>query len=159
MRKFQDLLARVFDVALVLAGAAVASQIRFDYLAQSGFYWALVMFSAAFALAIFPAFGVYESWRGRSKLSLAGQVSLAWLMVQGSALVLMYSLHRIDFVSRLWFSYWTAVTGGLLIAYRLITHAVLARARSAGLNLHQVAIVGSGSQCDAIIRRIDSAPG
>ncbi|CAE6830351.1 UDP-glucose:undecaprenyl-phosphate glucose-1-phosphate transferase [Paraburkholderia nemoris] len=159
MRKFQDLLARVFDVALVLVGAAVASQIRFDYLAQSGFYWALVMFSAAFALAIFPAFGVYESWRGRSKLSLAGQVSLAWLMVQVSALVLMYSLHRIDFVSRLWFSYWTAVTGGLLIADRLIMHAVLARARSAGLNLHQVAIVGSGSQCDAIIRRIDSAPG
>ncbi|CAE6695272.1 undecaprenyl-phosphate glucose phosphotransferase [Paraburkholderia haematera] len=158
MRKFQDLLARVFDVALVLAGAAVASQIRFDYLAQSGFYWALVMFSAAFALAIFPAFGVYESWRGRSKLSLAGQVSLAWLMVQGCALVLMYSLHRSDFVSRLWFSYWTAMTGGLMIAYRLITHAVLARARSAGMNLHQVAIVGSGAQCDDIIRRIESAP-
>ena len=54
MRKFQDLLARVFDVALVLVGAAVASQIRFDYLAQSGFYWALVMFSAAFALAMRP---------------------------------------------------------------------------------------------------------
>ncbi|KAH0441296.1 hypothetical protein KCU90_g2444, partial [Aureobasidium melanogenum] len=116
------------------------------------------MFSAAFALAIFPAFGVYESWRGRSKLSLAGQASLAWLMVQGSALVLMYSLHRTDFVSRLWFSYWTAVTGGLLISSRLIAHAVLARARGAGLNLHQVAIVGSGSQCDAIIRRIESAP-
>jgi Undecaprenyl-phosphate glucose phosphotransferase len=158
MRRFQDLLARVFDVALVLAGAAVASQIRFDDLAQSGFYWALVMFSAAFALAIFPAFGVYESWRGRSKLALAGQVSLAWLMVQGSALVLMYSLHRIDLVSRLWFSYWTATTGGLLIAYRLITHAVLARARGAGMNLHRVAIVGSGSQCDAIIRRIESTP-
>jgi Undecaprenyl-phosphate glucose phosphotransferase len=158
MRKFQDLLARVFDVALVLAGAAVASQIRFDYLAQSGFYWALVMFSAAFALAIFPAFGVYESWRGRSKLALAGQVSLAWLIVQGCALVLMYSLHRSDLVSRLWFSYWTAVTGGLLISYRLLTHAVLARARGAGMNLHQVAIVGSGSQCEAILRRIEAAP-
>ncbi|MFM0737813.1 undecaprenyl-phosphate glucose phosphotransferase [Paraburkholderia xenovorans] len=158
MRKFQDLLARIFDVALVLAGAAVASQIRFEYLAQSGFYWAFVMFSAAFALAIFPAFGVYESWRGRSKLALAGQVSLAWLMVQGCALVLMYSLHRADFVSRLWFSYWTAMTGGLLIAYRLITHAVLARARGAGMNLHRVAIVGSGQQCDTIIRRIESEP-
>jgi Undecaprenyl-phosphate glucose phosphotransferase len=158
MRKFQDLLARTFDVALVLAGATVASQIRFDYLAQSGFYWALVMFSAAFALAIFPAFGVYESWRGRSKLALAGQVSLAWLIVQACALVLMYSLHRSDAVSRLWFSYWTAVTGGLMVAYRLITHAVLARARGAGMNLHQVAIVGSGSQCDAIIRRIEAAP-
>ncbi|MGF6769082.1 Undecaprenyl-phosphate glucose phosphotransferase [Paraburkholderia sp. GAS199] len=158
MRKFQDLLARIFDVALVLTGAAVASQIRFEYLAQSKFYWAFVMFSAAFALAIFPAFGVYESWRGRSKLALAGQVSLAWLMVQCCALVLMYSLHRADFVSRLWFSYWTAMTGGMLISYRLITHAVLARARGAGMNLHQVAIVGSGAQCDAIIRRIDSAP-
>ncbi|HEY4295260.1 MAG TPA: undecaprenyl-phosphate glucose phosphotransferase, partial [Paraburkholderia sp.] len=158
MRKFQDLLARIFDVALVLTGAAVASQIRFDYLAQSGFYWTLVMFSAAFALAIFPAFGVYESWRGRSKLALAGQVSLAWLMVQCCALVLMYSLHRTDFVSRLWFSYWTAMTGGLLIAYRLITHAVLARARSAGINLHQVAIVGSGAQCEALLRRIEAAP-
>ncbi|MGF6443376.1 undecaprenyl-phosphate glucose phosphotransferase [Paraburkholderia youngii] len=158
MRKFQDLLARIFDVALVLAGATVASRIRFDYLGQSGFYWALVMFSAAFALAIFPAFGVYESWRGRSKLGLAGQVSLAWLIVQACALVLMYSLHRIDIVSRLWFSYWTATTGGLLIANRVITHAVLARARGAGMNLHQVAIVGSGSQCDAILRRIESAP-
>ncbi|WP_233828405.1 undecaprenyl-phosphate glucose phosphotransferase [Paraburkholderia sp. ZP32-5] len=158
MRKFQDLLARIFDVLLVLLGATVASQIRFDYLGQSGFYWVLVMFSAAFALAIFPAFGVYESWRGRSKLALAGQVSLAWLIVQACALVLMYSLHRSDFVSRLWFSYWTAVTGGMLIAYRLITHAVLARARGAGMNLHQVAIVGSGSQCDAIIRRIEATP-
>ncbi|MDH6148921.1 MULTISPECIES: undecaprenyl-phosphate glucose phosphotransferase [Paraburkholderia] len=158
MRKFQDLLARIFDVALVLAGATVASRIRFDYLGQSGFYWALVMFSAAFALAIFPAFGVYESWRGRSKLGLAGQVSLAWLIVQACALVLMYSLHRIDIVSRLWFSYWTATTGGMLIANRVITHAVLARARGAGMNLHQVAIVGSGSQCDALLRRIESAP-
>ncbi|WP_144110194.1 undecaprenyl-phosphate glucose phosphotransferase [Paraburkholderia sp. BCC1886] len=158
MRRFQDLLARVGDVALVLAGASLASKIRFDDMTQAGFYWALVMFSAAFALAIFPAFGVYESWRGRSKLTLAGQVSLAWLMVQCSALVLMYSLHRIDLVSRLWFSYWTAVTGGLLIAYRLLTHAALARARGAGLNLHQVAIVGSGSQCETIIRRIESAP-
>ncbi|MBB5410627.1 Undecaprenyl-phosphate glucose phosphotransferase [Paraburkholderia sp. RAU6.4a] len=158
MRKFQDLLARIFDVALVLAGATVASRIRFDYLGQSGFYWALVMFSAAFALAIFPAFGVYESWRGRSKLGLAGQVSLAWLIVQACALVLMYSLHRIDIVSRLWFSYWTATTGGLLIANRVIAHAVLARARGAGMNLHQVAIVGSGSQCDALLRRIESAP-
>ena len=49
-----------------------------------------VAFSAAFALALFPAFGVYESWRGRSKIALVGQVSLAWLTVQSCALVLMY---------------------------------------------------------------------
>src|SRR6202012_2930131 len=81
MRKVQDLLARIFDVFLVLLGATVAAQIRFDYLGQSGFYWVLVMFSAAFALAIFPAFGVYESWRGRSQLALACQVSLPGVVV------------------------------------------------------------------------------
>ena len=88
-----------------------------------------------------------------------GQVSLAWLIVQACALVLMFSLHRIDFVSRLWFAYWTAISGGLLIAWRL-DHArgACARMRSAGMNLHQVAIVGCGAHCDAIMRRIESAP-
>ena len=41
----------MFLFGVVLVGAAVASQIRFDYLAQSGFYWALVMFSAASTLS------------------------------------------------------------------------------------------------------------
>jgi len=132
MRDLQDFFARVADVALILLGAIVASQIRFDEFSQRGFYDAFVLFSAAFALAMFPAFGVYVSWRGRSKLALAGQVALAWLVVQGCALALMYSLHRIDIVSRLWFAYWTAMAGGLLIAWRLIAHAVLARARRLG---------------------------
>ncbi|MFP3556243.1 undecaprenyl-phosphate glucose phosphotransferase [Paraburkholderia sp. SIMBA_049] len=158
MRDLQDFFARVADVALILLGAIVASQIRFDEFSQRGFYDAFVLFSAAFALAMFPAFGVYVSWRGRSKLALAGQVALAWLVVQGCALALMYSLHRIDIVSRLWFAYWTAMAGGLLIAWRLIAHAVLARARRLGWNLHQVAIVGSGGHCDQILRRVESQP-
>ncbi|MDE1183034.1 undecaprenyl-phosphate glucose phosphotransferase [Paraburkholderia sp.] len=158
MRELQGILARLADVTVVIVGAAVASRIRFDDATQVGFYSAFVLFAAAFALAIFPAFDVYESWRGRSKLALAGQVSLAWLVVQGCALAAMYSLHHIDSVSRLWFTYWTAMAGGLLLAWRLIAHGVLARARRAGLNVHQVAIVGPGTQCDAIVRRIDTSP-
>ena len=77
MRDLQDFFARVADVALILLGAIVASQIRFDEFSQRGFYDAFVLFSAAFALAMFPAFGVYVSWRGRSKLALAGQAALA----------------------------------------------------------------------------------
>jgi Undecaprenyl-phosphate glucose phosphotransferase len=158
MRDLQGLLARVSDVALIIAGAAIASQIRFDDLSKGDFYGAFVLFAAAFALAVFPAFGVYDSWRGRSKLVLASQMCLAWLVVQACALMVMFSLRQIDFVSRLWFAYWTAMVGGLLIAYRLISHAVLARVRNAGLNLHQVAIVGCGAHCDAILRRIERAP-
>ncbi|WP_250526159.1 undecaprenyl-phosphate glucose phosphotransferase [Caballeronia sp. GAWG2-1] len=155
MRDLQGLLARLFDVAMIVGGAAVASQIRFEYIEAHAYSVAFVAFAAAFSLALFPGFGVYESWRGRSKLMLACQVSLGWLIVQGCALALMFSLHRLDYVSRLWFAYWTAMSGALLIAGRLLTHAVLANVRNAGLNLHQVAIVGCGKHCDSIVRKID----
>jgi Undecaprenyl-phosphate glucose phosphotransferase len=158
MRDLQSFLARIADVTLIIMGAVIASQIRFEDWEKSGLYAAFVMFTAAFALLVFPVFGVYESWRGRSKLVLAGQVALAFLIVQACAMVAMFSVHQINMVSRLWFAYWTAMAGGLLVAYRLGVHAVLARLRHAGLNLHQVALVGSGAHCDAILRRIERAP-
>jgi Undecaprenyl-phosphate glucose phosphotransferase len=158
MRGIQDLLARVFDVAMIVMGAFAASAIRFDDGSQRSFYLAFVAFAAAFSLALFPAFGVYDSWRGRSKTTLTGQVALGWLIVQACAMALMFSLHKIDFVSRLWFVYWTAMSGGAMIAGRLITHSVLARVRNAGLNLHQVAVAGCGTHCDAIVRKMDTSP-
>ncbi|MEA3110536.1 MAG: hypothetical protein QOG58_335 [Caballeronia sp.] len=158
MRGITDLLARVFDVTMIVLGALVASQIRFDDISQRSFYLAFVAFAAAFSLAVFPAFGVYASWRGRSKGALAGQVALSWLVVQVCAMALMFSLHKIDFVSRLWFVYWTGMAGAAMIAGRLVTHSVLARVRHAGLNLQQVAVAGCGEHCDEIVRKIDTAP-
>ncbi|SAL33962.1 sugar transferase [Caballeronia sordidicola] len=158
MRGISKLLARLFDVSMIVGGALVASQIRFDDVSQRSFYLAFVAFAAAFSLAVFPAFGVYESWRGRSKSALAGQVALSWLIVQVCAMALMFSLHRIDFVSRLWFAYWTGIAGAAMIAGRMVTHTVLGRVRHAGLNLSQVAVAGIGDHCDAIIRKIDTAP-
>ncbi|GJH19916.1 undecaprenyl-phosphate glucose phosphotransferase [Caballeronia novacaledonica] len=157
MRDFQGLLARLFDVVMVVGGATVASRIRFDSIAEPGYYMPFVAFAAAFSLVLFPGFGVYESWRGRSKLVLASHVSLAWLVVQACVLVLMFSLHRIDDVSRLWFAYWTAMSGALMIMGRLATHAVLARMRQAGMNFHRVAVVGCGRHCESIMRRIERA--
>lgn len=160
MRELQNLMARMLDVIAVVLGASVASQIRFDDIAPRGMNEAFVLLAAAFALAIFPAFELYQSWRGRSKALLAGEVSLAWLVVQGCALIAMYSMvHHVDAVSRLWFAYWTAVSGALLIAWRIGAHGVLAHVRRAGHNLHQVAIAGSATQCDEIARRIDAEPG
>ncbi|SAK74449.1 sugar transferase [Caballeronia pedi] len=155
MRDLQGLLARLFDVLMIVGGAAVASQIRFEYIEAHTYSMAFVAFAAAFSLALFPGFGVYQSWRGRSKLQLACQVSLGWLVVQGCALALMFSLHRLDYVSRLWFAYWTAMSGGLMIAGRLITHVILARMRNAGMNLQEVAVIGCGRHCDSILRKIE----
>ena len=100
----QSLIARLLDVLLVVLGALAASQVRFEDLMQSRIDTAFVAFAAAFALVLFPAFGVYGSWRGRAVLRMIGQVSLAWLVIQGCGLTLMFTLHRTDFISRLWFA-------------------------------------------------------
>jgi Undecaprenyl-phosphate glucose phosphotransferase len=160
MRKTSGLLARVFDVAMIVMGAMVATQIRFDDISQRSFFTALVAFSAALSLAMFPVLGVYASWRGRSKATLTGQVALGWIIVQMCVMALMFPLqHHIDFVSRLWFVYWTAAAGAAMIAGRLVMHGVLARVRHAGLNLQQVAVAGCGEHCNEIIRKLDTAPG
>lgn len=154
---WQSLLARLLDVMLVVAGALAASQVRFEDLVQSRLDTAFVAFAAAFTLVIFPIFGVYGSWRGRAMLRLVGQVSLAWLIVQGCGLVLMFSLHRTDYVSRLWFAYWTAISGSALILSRVVVHTVLARLRYAGLNLRRVAVVGCGAHCQQVVRTIEAS--
>jgi Undecaprenyl-phosphate glucose phosphotransferase len=158
MRLITGLMARLFDVAMILGGALVASQIRFEVGSQRSFYLAFVAFAAAFSLAVFPALGVYESWRGRSKRALCSHVALGWLVVQACAMALMFSLHRIDFVSRLWFVYWTGISGAAMMAGRLVTHILLGRVRNAGLNLQQVAVAACGDHCDEIIRKMEMSP-
>jgi Undecaprenyl-phosphate glucose phosphotransferase len=157
MRVLIGLLARLFDIAIIVGGAFFASRLRFDDLAQATFYQALVAFSAALALAVFQAFGIYESWRGRSKRVLARQLALSWIIVQACAMILMFSLHRIDFVSRLWFVHWTVMSGAAIIGGRLILHKLLGRARNAGLNLRQVAVAACGDHCDETIMRMEKA--
>lgn len=62
----QSLIARLFDVTLVVLGALAASQVRFEDITQSRIDTAFVAFAAAFTLVLFPTFGVYGSWRGRA---------------------------------------------------------------------------------------------
>ncbi|SDG18427.1 undecaprenyl-phosphate glucose phosphotransferase [Paraburkholderia phenazinium] len=158
MLGIQGLLARLVDVVLIVVGAVLASHVRFEGLVQSRLDGAFITFSVAFALASFPVFGLYQSWRGRSMLRLIGLVSLAWLVVQACGLVLMFSLHRTDFISRLWFAYWTAITGGALIASRLTAYGVLRSVRYAGMNLRNVAVVGYGSHCQRVVRKMEASP-
>jgi Undecaprenyl-phosphate glucose phosphotransferase len=158
MRGLPDLWARVFDVAMIALGATLASQLRFANVGEHRLYPAFVAFSAVLALLIFPSFGVYESWRGRSKSTLVRQLVFAWSLVQVCAMALMFSLHVIDTVSRLWFVYWSTVSAVAMIAGRTLMHAVLARVRHAGMNLHTVAIAGCNSHCEAVIRKIATSP-
>ncbi|MDN7907926.1 undecaprenyl-phosphate glucose phosphotransferase [Burkholderia diffusa] len=158
MLGLQGLMARLLDVVLIIAGSLLASQFRFLQVANNHFDSAVVTFGIAFSLVLFPVFGVYESWRGRSMLRLIGKISLAWLVVQACGIILMFSLHRVDVISRLWFVYWTAITGAALIASRIVTHMALRSVRRVGLNLRSVAVVGYGQHCHQVVRKLDESP-
>jgi len=157
-RGISALFATGLDVTLVVAGALTASHFCIDRLAEGHVHDDFVALSIALALALFPSFKIYQSWRGRSMVRLIGQMSFAWLAVQTFCLLLMFALQRNTFFSWLWLAYWTGATGGMLIVSRVVVHSVLRRIRHAGLDLRKVAVIGRGVYCREVVRKIETAP-
>jgi Undecaprenyl-phosphate glucose phosphotransferase len=157
----EDLLPRLFDVAMVASGGVIASRIKIEFIAETSSYMPFVAFAAASTLLLFPGLGIYDSRLGSSKLMLASRVSFAWLAVQACVFALMFSLHPIDQTSRAWFMCWTAISGAQIIAGRLAGQAVFARMRHADIKIHRVAIVGCGRHCESVMQSIErtSHPG
>ncbi|ABE33728.1 undecaprenyl-phosphate glucose phosphotransferase [Paraburkholderia xenovorans] len=160
-RNFADvdsMLARLLDVMLIALGAALASFALTPHAGLSIFEGAFVAFDMAFAILLLPWFGVYDSWRGRSKWRLATNIVFGWIAVQICGLAMLFLLHRAASVSRLWCVSWTAITAVGLVASRLLVHAVLGRLRRAGGNLRLVAVVGAGAHRDRVIANIVRSP-
>jgi Undecaprenyl-phosphate glucose phosphotransferase len=151
--------ARFVDISVIVVSAEFAAKSRFGSLLENGTLDAFfVAFSMVCVLALMPAFGVYQSWRGRSIIRLTGRVLLAWISIQVCDVLLMFSLHYADSVSRLWFLYWTAVGAVALTGVRIFAYAMLGWLRHAGLNQRLVALVGDAEHCQKVLRNIDAAP-
>jgi Undecaprenyl-phosphate glucose phosphotransferase len=156
--ELQSVFARFVDVAMIVLGAAIAMLFWPTSEAHPLDDGALVAISVASALLLFPLFGVYQSWRGRSKLRLVGQIMLAWLVAQACALALMFALHRTASVSRLWVVFWTLNTGAALVVSRFIVYWIRSRMRHAGYDLRTVGVVGIGAHCENVMTKIAASP-
>ncbi|WP_144148911.1 undecaprenyl-phosphate glucose phosphotransferase [Paraburkholderia sp. BCC1884] len=161
---FTDLesaLARLLDIMLIALSATLALWVvRLDggQRIVDGTVAAYVAFDLTFAVLVLPWFGVYDSWRGRSKWRLSARLVVGWIVVQACGLAMMFLLHSTASVSRLWCVSWTAITAALLVASRLLVHAVLGRLRRAGRNLRRVAVVGAGAHRDSVIANLAASP-
>jgi Undecaprenyl-phosphate glucose phosphotransferase len=156
--ELQSVFARLMDVALIVLGAAVALKLWPAGGVYSLDVGAFVAISVASALLLFPLFGVYQSWRGRSKPGLASRISLAWIVAQACAVALMFALHRTASVSRMWVACWMLYTGVALVASRFIVHSIRSRMRHAGYDLRTVGVVGVGAHCENVIAKIAASP-
>ncbi|MFM0227597.1 undecaprenyl-phosphate glucose phosphotransferase [Paraburkholderia dipogonis] len=151
--------ARFLDVLFVIAGGLLAHWMRFSTpIALSDTERLLIAFNCVLLLLLFPGFGVYETWRGKPLPSMLARVAAAWMVVVFTALVLAFTLHRMDAVSRLWFGYSTLISGALIIATKCLVHVALRIVRSRGMNYRTVAIVGAPGFTRTLLAHLEHAP-
>ncbi len=146
--------ARCLDALFVIAGGLLAHWMRFSPLvALPDTERLMIAFNCVLVLLMFPGFGVYETWRGKPLTSMLARVAAAWLAVVAGALLLAFTLHRMDAVSRLWLAYSTLISGVLIIATKCAVHVALRSVRRRGMNFRTVAIVappGLRARCSPI---------
>ncbi len=105
-------------------------------------------------LVVFPGFGLYESWRGRSRVALFVRLLAAWSLVITLGLLTAFLMHQIAAVSRLWSVGWflssiAAMTGGRVLLFHL-----LGNVREQGINAKRVVIFGYGPLGHEMYRRV-----
>jgi putative colanic acid biosynthesis UDP-glucose lipid carrier transferase len=97
------------------------------------------------AFALFPAFRLYTSWRGRSLFDLALRSLAAWTSVFALGILVSFLNHQVGSVSRLWAGVWFAGSAIALIGLRLVVYTALRTARDHGLNQKRVLLIGFGT--------------
>ncbi|ASL42544.1 UDP-glucose:undecaprenyl-phosphate glucose-1-phosphate transferase [Burkholderia sp. AD24] len=151
--------ARCLDALFVIAGGLLAHWMRFSTpIALSDTERLLIAFNCVLVLLLFPGFGVYDTWRGKALSSMLARVVAAWLVVVATALVLAFTLHRMDAVSRLWFGYSTLISGALIVVTKCVVHVALRSVRRRGMNFRTVAIVGAPGFSRTLLAHLEHAP-
>lgn len=129
----ERIIPRIIDIGLIVSGAFIPFLIHdSDGIHSSIFDGSLVAFAAALALSVFPACGIYESAKRRSPVHLFSRTVLAWIVVQGGSMVLLYALRRGEVLSSVWFVYWTITSGIGLLIFRAVTLAIFEWIERAG---------------------------
>ncbi|PLZ04256.1 undecaprenyl-phosphate glucose phosphotransferase [Burkholderia sp. WAC0059] len=154
-----SVLARIIDIAAVAAAALVAAALhRGGLVPLSDMETLALAFSCVLAVWMFPAFGIYQSWRGKPLYDLFARVAVAWLAVEGTGILLSFSVHRADSLSRLWLAYWAASAVVLLVAAKALVYTVLKGIRREGYNLKAVAVAGGAPFGHFLIGQMHSRP-
>jgi len=154
-----SVLSRIIDIAMVGLGALIAAAVH-----NGAFVWlndmesVSLLFNCLLVVVFFPALGIYQSWRGKPVYDLLWRVAGAWLIVEGTGILMSFSLHRSDQLSRLWLGYWAVATIVLLILTKAVVHGVLKGLRREGYNQKAVAIVGGSLYGRFLIEQMRSRP-
>jgi putative colanic acid biosynthesis UDP-glucose lipid carrier transferase len=154
-----SVLSRIIDIAMVALGAAIAAAIHSGKVVWLDDLQSVSLaFGCLLMVVFFPALGIYQSWRGKPLYDLLSRVAGGWLMVEITGVLISFSLHRSDSLSRLWLVYWALATVVLLIVTKVIVYSILRGLRREGFNQRAVAIVGGAPYGRFLIEQMRSRP-
>jgi len=155
-----NLFSRISDPILIVIAACVAFTLRFSVELSElpKDYKLLILFVFVCAVAIFPLFDLYGSWRGQSLLKQAKSIFLSWFSVIFLVIFTLFTLKISAGYSRIWLGYWAIIGLILLLSFRLIIFGFLHSQRRKGKNLRQVVIVGAGDLGKRAIQEANNSP-
>ncbi|WP_223851563.1 undecaprenyl-phosphate glucose phosphotransferase [Cupriavidus pauculus] len=103
-----------------------------------------------------PAFGVYQSWRGRSMTELVFRLTLGWssALLAGYALALLF--HRANDEPAAWYVGWYGLSWVSMVVLRMVAYGIMRALRSRGFDTRYVAIVGCNEHGRSLIERLQT---
>ncbi|WP_454724257.1 MULTISPECIES: undecaprenyl-phosphate glucose phosphotransferase [Cupriavidus] len=156
-----QILYRFADAAIVAACGVVVGELLFPHGLRSAapVHGFIIVLCAVSTLLVFPACGLYHSWRGRSRMALALRTLAAWGAVCLLGLVAAYLMHQSAALSRLWSMSWLLSVAAMLLASRVALYGMLDSVRELGINAKRVVILGYGSLGHEMYQRVGSHRG
>ncbi|WP_261309872.1 sugar transferase [Burkholderia stabilis] len=110
-------------MSIIVSGAVAPAAVGLEPEAEALADGMPVALAAAFALSVFPAFGLYAPGRRRSATRLLSSTAAAWIVVQGCCAALLFAMNRHHAMPPAWFACWTLATCIGLLAIR--AHALV----------------------------------
>lgn len=120
-------------------------------------YLTLIFLGLIFSIWWFPAFKVYQGWRGASIFTEARALLFAWSCSLLGLLVFIFFTKTATDFSRHWFILWFISVLCFLMLQRIILRWVLRTLRHKGINLRHIIIVGDGQLSEQLINKIQAA--
>ncbi|WP_199671291.1 undecaprenyl-phosphate glucose phosphotransferase [Salinisphaera sp. Q1T1-3] len=146
------------DLLMIVVGAYVAYVWCLGQSGLDGYYRGPVLVGILLTLSVFPALGLYDSWRGRSPIDQMRAVTVGWFGVILGLILIGFALKQSANYSRLWVVTWGFWTWALLVLGRFATFAVLRQLRIQGWNHRRILIVGNHALAEEVLARVESTP-
>ncbi|RMF09687.1 MAG: undecaprenyl-phosphate glucose phosphotransferase [Candidatus Neomarinimicrobiota bacterium] len=109
-------------------------------------------------IVVFSRLDVYRPWRGIPISREIRTVTVAWVLVIITLILITFLAKLGNEFSRVWIVSWALSGWLLLIAFRLSVRWVLRRGRRQGKNLRHVVLIGSATLIQHVQQRLRMAP-